>query len=419
MTLEFNIHNHPCFNDGVRHLYGRIHLPVAPRCNIQCNFCNRKYDCPNESRPGVTRAVLSPRQALYYLETAMAKNPHLTVAGIAGPGDPFANPEETLNTLRMVHDQFPNLLTCVASNGLNILPFIDDLAACRVSHVTLTVNVVDPDIGQKIYAWVRDHKVIYRGRDAAALLLDRQLRAVKELKRNGITVKINSIIIPGVNDGHIAAVSRTMAAMGADIMNAIPIYAIPDTPFAAIEPPNAALVSQIRNEAAQYLPQMEHCARCRADAAGLIGAPDRESGEDLAAVAQGPLNPAESRPNLAIASLEGILVNQHLGEAAHLKIYQKTETGFAYLEERATPEPGGGERRWAALARTLSDCSAVLAGSAGDSPKSALARAGIKVYETQGLIQEILDAFFLGQEPPKTRRFSCGSSCKGNGAGCG
>jgi len=35
MANKMNISNHPCFNDKVRHTFGRVHLPVAPRCNIQ------------------------------------------------------------------------------------------------------------------------------------------------------------------------------------------------------------------------------------------------------------------------------------------------------------------------------------------------------------------------------------------------
>ena len=49
-----DLDNHPCFNKKASTSYGRVHLPVAPHCNIQCNFCNRIYDCANENRPGVT-----------------------------------------------------------------------------------------------------------------------------------------------------------------------------------------------------------------------------------------------------------------------------------------------------------------------------------------------------------------------------
>ena len=95
VAMALDLTQHPCFNSDVRHRTGRIHLPVAPKCNIQCNYCNRKFDCANESRPGVTSAVLSPNQALALSHRALEKAPYLKVVGIAGPGDPFANPEET------------------------------------------------------------------------------------------------------------------------------------------------------------------------------------------------------------------------------------------------------------------------------------------------------------------------------------
>jgi nitrogen fixation protein NifB len=193
---------HPCFNESALHTFGRIHLPVAPLCNMQCNFCNRKYNCLNESHPGVTSAVLTPDQALEYLREAVARQPEIAVVGLAGPGDPFANPDETMQTLRLVRQEFPEMLLCVATNGLSIGPYIEELASLQVSHVTITINSVDPKISQRIYAWVRDGKRPLRGEIAGSTLLCRQLDAVCSLKRRGITVKINSIIIPGINDEH-------------------------------------------------------------------------------------------------------------------------------------------------------------------------------------------------------------------------
>ena len=57
------INNHPCYSEGAHQHYARIHVAVAPACNIQCNYCNRKYDCSNESRPGVTSSKLQPEEA--------------------------------------------------------------------------------------------------------------------------------------------------------------------------------------------------------------------------------------------------------------------------------------------------------------------------------------------------------------------
>ncbi len=78
-----------------------------------------------------------------------------------------------------------------------------ELARLQVSHVTFTVNAVDPVIGAQIYAWVRDGRAIYRNEAAASLLWERQKRAIEALKSNGVTVKINTIVVPGINDTHI------------------------------------------------------------------------------------------------------------------------------------------------------------------------------------------------------------------------
>ena len=55
---------HPCYSPTAHHRYARMHLAVAPACNVQCNYCNRKYDCANESRPGVVSELLTPQQAI-------------------------------------------------------------------------------------------------------------------------------------------------------------------------------------------------------------------------------------------------------------------------------------------------------------------------------------------------------------------
>ena len=161
MTLDRS--RHPCFALSARHRFGRIHLPVAPRCNMQCNYCNHRHDCVNESRPGVSSTLLTPPQAVAYLKQVRTQIPDISVAGIAGPGDPFASPQETMETLRLVRDYDPELLLCVASNGLQVGPYLSELAALQVSHVTLTINAVDPEIGRQVYAWMRDGTRVLRG----------------------------------------------------------------------------------------------------------------------------------------------------------------------------------------------------------------------------------------------------------------
>ena len=93
------VKNHPCYSEEAHHYFARMHVAVAPACNIQCNYCNRKYDCANESRPGVVSEQLTPEQAVKKVLAVAATIPQMTVLGIAGPGDPLANSGEHLRDL--------------------------------------------------------------------------------------------------------------------------------------------------------------------------------------------------------------------------------------------------------------------------------------------------------------------------------
>ena len=373
--MALDLTRHPCFNSEARHHTARLHLPVAPRCNIQCNYCNRKFDCLNESRPGVTSAVLSPVQAVQYLTQAMERMPNIAVVGIAGPGDPFATPEETMETLRLVRQQYPQVLLCVATNGLGIHPYADQLADLQVSHVTFTVNAVDPAVGSKMYAWVRDGRTIHRGESAAGVLLERQRLAIAALKSRGLVVKINTIVATGINEHHVEEIAQEMAGLGADIMNCIPMYPVADTPFEGLEELEPAEIARLRTTIARYLPQMNHCTRCRADAAGMLGEEQSPELTDIMrACAVGAPETYAQRPYVAAASMEGVLVNQHLGEAPRLWIFEPGPQGLRLVETRDTPEVGGGDQRWRELTKSLRDCRALLVSGVGRNPRRILAR---------------------------------------------
>src|SRR5438445_8005461 len=88
------VKNHPCYSEEAHHHYARMHVAVAPACNIQCNYCNRKYDCANESRPGIVSEKLTPEQAAKKVLAVASAIPQMSVVGVAGPGDPLANPDK-------------------------------------------------------------------------------------------------------------------------------------------------------------------------------------------------------------------------------------------------------------------------------------------------------------------------------------
>lgn len=412
---------HPCFNKEAKGKFGRVHLPVAPKCNIQCNYCNRDYDCVNESRPGVTSSVLQPFQALEYLKALKADHPEIMVVGIAGPGDPFANPDETMETMRLVRREFPEMILCLSTNGLNLRPYIDEIAELEVSHVTITINGTDPEMLSEIYRWVRVDKRVYRGAEGAQKLLDEQLKCISLLKDKGITVKINSIAIQEINVPSIPQLAHDMAGLGADLMNVIPLYPVKDTPYETFEEPQPAMMKDLRRMVATYIKPMEHCARCRADAAGLLGKDIKESVQMLRDFSLTPSSD-KKREYVAVASNEGLLVNQHLGEADSLYIYKETPKGYRFLEERATPRRGTGMERWKDMLKQIDDCRCLLVSGVGSTPYTFISKSGIKIIEMTGLIDEGLDAIYKGKEIRTVKKrdmFSCGSECSGAGTGCG
>ncbi len=418
---EASFSKHPCFNIEAKGKYGRVHLPVAPKCNIQCNYCKRDYDCVNESRPGVTSEVLSPEQALAYMIKLKEKMPNLSVVGIAGPGDPFANPTETMTTLRLIRNEFPEMILCLSSNGLNVAPYVAEIAELKVSHVTITMNSLDTEVTKDIYKWARFENRGYVGKAAADLLLEKQLLAIKLLREHGITVKINTIVIPGVNEHVIESVAEKAKELGAELMNAIPLFPVADTIYEDLKEPDMLTMREIRLKIAKHLKPMTHCARCRADAVGLLGQDDTEAKKIMSEVVNLSVENDENRPFVAVASYEGMLVNQHLGEADSVYIFRETPNGYRMVEQRNTPPSGTGNKRWENLGELLNDCRALLVGGIGPSPSATIGRTGIRIVEMTGLIDEGLDAIYKGIELRTVKKadvFKCGSACSGKATGC-
>ncbi|WP_292394536.1 nitrogenase cofactor biosynthesis protein NifB [Methanoculleus sp. UBA303] len=262
------ISEHPCYSDKACHAFGRCHLPVAPKCNIQCNYCVRDFDCVNESRPGVTSRVLPPEEALALVRNVIKEYPYVKVIGIAGPGEPLANPE-TFEALRLVHEEFPHLIMCLSTNGLMLPESIERLAEYDVGNVTVTLNAIDPAIGEKIYSRVEYNGKKYHGREAAELLLSQQLRGIEMAVAKKMFVKVNTVYIPGINDEHIPEIAKKVGEMGAFTFNVIPL--IPQYKFAGVTPPTQKDKREMQDRCAPYIKQMRHCARCRADAIGKLG----------------------------------------------------------------------------------------------------------------------------------------------------
>lgn len=267
------IKKHPCFNGAAHSKYGRIHLPVSPDCNIQCRFCKRGFN-KWEQRPGVSRMLMTPEDALKTVARALDLCPEITVVGVAGPGDTLAT-DHALETFELVHRKYPYLINCLSTNGLLLKKKAGRIIDAGVRTVTVTVNAVDPRILQNICAYITYNGQLLTGLAAARRLILAQLAGIETIARLGAVVKINTVLIPGVNDSNIEGVARLTADVGASLINIIPL--IPQYDLRSNRAPDCEELRAARASAEQRLPVFRHCKHCRADACGIPG-----SGIDLA-----------------------------------------------------------------------------------------------------------------------------------------
>jgi nitrogen fixation protein NifB len=423
--IRAKVQNHPCYSEDAHHYFARMHVAVAPACNIQCHYCNRKYDCSNESRPGVVSELLTPDQAVKKTMAVAATIPQMTVLGIAGPGDPLANPERTFETFRRLSQDAPDIKLCVSTNGLALPESVEELAKHNIDHVTITINCVDPEIGAQIYPWIFWENRRIKGRKAAKILIDQQQKGLEMLVAKGILVKVNSVMIPGVNDKHLAEVSRIVKAKGAFLHNVMPLIAEAEhgTFYGVMgqRGPTALELQELQDECAGDMNMMRHCRQCRADAVGLLGedrgeeftldkietmeidyqaamekrkvihqAIEAEMNSKRAAKSESAAKHAEeerltTRPVLmAVATSGQGVINQHFGHAKEFLIYEASPDGVRFISHRKTElycsgdeTCGDGESVLQRTIRTLEGCETVLCSKIGFEPWEMLEQAGI------------------------------------------
>jgi MoaA/NifB/PqqE/SkfB family radical SAM enzyme len=379
-----HIPNHPCFSALCAAQYGRIHLPVAPACNIQCNYCKRGFDCPNESRPGITSAVQSPEDALERFKAAKRRMPNLSVAGIAGPGDALANSRAVLDTLKSIRAADADVLFCVSTNGLLLPHYAESLKDADVSHLTVTINAVEAETARRIYRHVDYEGKRLTGRSAAALLLENQFAGLRAAAALGITCKVNIVYIKDLNEEEIPRIAEAAGEAGASLCNIMQMIPVRGTLFEGLALVSRAELDTLRRRCEPILPQMFHCRQCRADAAGLLGEDmcfDTPRQADADAAASAPA----AAVRVAVATKSGVRVDQHFGQAQAFRIYECAGDAVRFVESRPVPaycvspdECGGRTGRIDAIVESIADCAAVLSLRIGEVPRTALAERGIR-----------------------------------------
>jgi nitrogen fixation protein NifB len=441
-AVREKVFNHPCYSEEAHHHFARMHVAVAPACNIQCHYCNRKYDCSNESRPGVVSELLTADQAVKKVMAVAAEIPQMTVLGIAGPGDPLANPERTFDTFQQLSEKAPDIKLCVSTNGLSLPEHVDELCKHNIDHVTITINCVDPEIGAKIYPWVFWNNRRIKGKKGAKILIEQQQKGLRMLVERGVLVKVNSVMIPGVNDAHLKEVSKIVKEKGAFLHNVMPLIAKAEhgTFYGVMgqrEPTNDELMA-LQDNCSGDMNMMRHCRQCRADAIGFLGE-DRgkeftikkvelmDIDYDAAMVKRKKIHDAikavleekcnkpnkimlslsalkkkETRPVLmAIATSGGGVINQHFGHATEFLIYGVSSAGVHFVSHRKVKQYCSGDDDDSdpileKIIKTLNGCEIILCSKIGFEPWRMLEKAGIQPNDEHAMepIEEAVAAVY-------------------------
>ncbi len=384
--------SHPCYSSGAACSNARMHIPVAPACNISCNYCNRKFDCVNESRPGVTSEVLTPEQAAEKFMMVKSKLKNLKVIGIAGPGDALANFSNTKKSIELIKELDPDITFCLSTNGLMLPYYAEELIDLGVSHVTVTINTIDPAIGAKIYREINFMGMKLYGEQAAKLLLDNQLIGLRILSSRGIVCKVNIVMIKGVNDSHIPEVVKKVKECGAFMTNIMPLIPAKGSVFEDMELTNNRELMEMRKRCEVDLKQMYHCKQCRADAIGILGEDVYREFELKSCKGCAPApSEAEHKETVylfAVASKSGIMIDQHFGHVEEFYVYESRNSKIKLLEKRnvekycSESECDSEESKIGKTIRTIEDCNAVLVLRIGYRPAKALEEKGISVIQT-------------------------------------
>jgi nitrogen fixation protein NifB len=195
--------------------------------------------------------------------------------GIAGPGDTLAS-DHALRAFRRVDEVQPDLIKCLSTNGLLLEERLPELVAVGVSTLTVTVNAIRPGTVARIVASVVLGGQRLVGEAGARLLTGRQLAGIRAAASAGLLVKVNMVLIPGVNDGEVADTAKAVREAGAALFNLIPL--LPQGAFSGFPAPSCADLHNARVAAEGQIPVFRHCQHCRADAVGIPGVSDH-SGE--------------------------------------------------------------------------------------------------------------------------------------------
>lgn len=154
-----------------------LRLAVTDRCNLRCQYCMPEQGLNWAS----SSQLLSLDEMMKLLRIASSLGiEKLRYTG----GEPFLR-KDFPQLMKMVHEEKLFSSVSITTNGVLTAPFLEDIIDCEIEQVNLSLDTLDRERFNLITR--RDH-------------FDQVMHTLDLLQQSPVKVKINAVIMDGVND---------------------------------------------------------------------------------------------------------------------------------------------------------------------------------------------------------------------------
>jgi nitrogen fixation protein NifB len=231
-------------------------IPVAPACNMMCNFCSKDSDCVcNGNSPQYISKPMTPRQGVNFAINSTNKNHRIKILKICGPGEPLFN-HQTFEVLRRLNNELPDFIYSISTNGLLLKEKAEELLKLNVKLVEVSINAAFNNSSEKLYSRIlRGDKIISGFPMLSEDLLSAQIEGIRACVEKGIAVKVNSIYFPGINEKDLYFIAELINKIGVRAMCIISCIA--NGKLRGLRTPTMSELSAIQQEIAKILRDVE------------------------------------------------------------------------------------------------------------------------------------------------------------------
>lgn len=384
---ERRISRNPCFNNYDFHS-SVLHLPVVSSNNV---IYNEQFSTA-EGRSGTGLRCLTPEEAFMQFKKIRGVSPGLTVAAIAGPGEPLTDFDAVRETFRLIKSSFPETILCISTNGLLLPIYASHLISIGLDCVCIHMDSMNPVIGDKLYHNIQYLGRQYTGVEAANILLQNQMAGVSYLRSFHIPVRMNIHTFGEVNTPDMEELLLFAKKTGCTYAN---VRAFREKNYEnGMEAYYGDSLCGKRPDFENLMPQSYFCKACSPASFETL---NMRMTEDITTPLGWIAMPKEQegvRCRIAVCSKTGVLTDEHFGHAETLYIYEYFNGRIRFLETRTIDkyctgnENGRENGNLYSLMKAMEDCNGLICLRIGACPAEALKDRHIQVYTTYNLIED-------------------------------